>query len=115
MEAGSVIGYVLTALGGGGLVEVIRAVRESRSIKDQARRADVDLDLSVDKHRSVEEQRFIDNILRDNENLRVRILEVVAERDDYRKRLLMVEAELVEMKSRVETLQEQIHQMLRET
>lgn len=115
MDVGTGIGYLLTALGGGGIVEILRGFRESRTLRAQAKRADVDMDIAVDKHHSAEEQRFIDNLVKDNTTLRARILEVAAERDDYRTRLQAVEAELIEVRKKVDQLQTQIHELLRST
>lgn len=108
VDLGSAAGYLLTLIGGGGIVELFRQIAASRTRRDDAKRADVNLDLAVDKQRSEEEQRFIDNLVKDNTTLR-------SERDHYRAQVQVMETELIEVRKRVDQLQSQIHDLLRST
>lgn len=101
-----------TLVSGGGLAELLRAIRESRKAGQEADRAGVDMDLAIQAQRSAEEQRILDGYMRVNEALQSRLTATEGERDYYRERLATAEVELQEIRVRVDQLQVRIHALL---
>lgn len=103
-----VLGYLFTFVIGGGLFKLVTAFHETRKIKADARKVNVDIESARHKERVETLVVIIDNLRADNETLREERDDYKAERDEYWDRLKAAEARIESMQRELASLQAEL-------